>query len=55
MSGEYVDFLERQLKKDTDTIKELTKALKDIAAWGEENGAYWCRETARRALNGDNK
>lgn len=25
-------------------------ALADIASWGEDNGARWCRETARKAI-----
>jgi hypothetical protein len=29
----------------------LQSVLQDIASWGEERGAYWCRERARKALN----
>jgi hypothetical protein len=35
--------------------KEMYDALDSIARWGEDNGAHWCRETARKALNGGNK
>lgn len=55
MSGEYTEFLERSAEKDMKIIEAFTKALQDIAAWGEDNGAHWCRETALKALNGGNK
>ena len=32
------------------TEKLLRNALQDIASWGEEHGAHWCREHARQAL-----
>ena len=35
-------------------IEVVSKAMKEgldsIARWGQDNGAQWCRETARRAL-----
>lgn len=30
--------------------KIMKEALDSIARWGQDNGAQWCRETARRAL-----
>lgn len=30
--------------------KVMKEALDSIARWGEDNGARWCRETARKAL-----
>lgn len=51
MSVHYTEFLERQSEKDQKTIKALYGTLDSIARWGEQNGAYWCRETARKTLN----
>ena len=30
--------------------KAMKEGLDSIARWGQDNGAQWCRETARRAL-----
>lgn len=51
MGAQYIDFLERQIQKDAQTIKKLTETLNDIASWGTDNGAHWCREHARKTLN----
>lgn len=31
--------------------KDLRNALQEIASWGEERGAHWCREFARKTLS----